>query len=250
MQNRIHSFLAELGLSPQESQAYEVALGLGTFAASTLGTRLGVPRSSARYTCESLVRKWLMTLTKKANTKLFVAENPTKLFSIIYEQEAEIARKKEQLALTVKELQQKYNPEAKLPKITFYEGLDGIERMFDELLVHPTELFSFGAGDYLLSKQPELIKNFRKKAKNMYRNVYVLRSPKYKAIHTTDTAKKQNRYFKYIEELKVDIQIVDDLMTIVTIEDPASVGIVIKHAVIVDAFKSLFQEMWKNNQGE
>ena len=76
----------------------------------------------------------------------------------------------------------------------------------------------------------------------------MLRSPKYKAIHTTDTTKKQNRYFKHIEELKVDIQIVDDLMTIATIEDPSPVGIVIKHTVIVDAFKTLFQEMWKNNQ--
>lgn len=247
MENRIRSFLAELGISTQESEAYEIALGLGTFAASTIAARLGVPRSTARYTCESLVRKWLMIETKKANTKLFVAENPTKLFSIIYEQEAEVARRKEQLSLTVKELQKNYNPQAKLPKITFYEGIDGIGRMFDELLTHPTELYSFGAGDYFLSKEPELINDFRKKAKKVYRNVYVMRSPKYKVIHTTDTPSKQNRYFKSIDELKVDIQIVDDLMTIATIEGAAPIGIVIKHAVIVGAFKSIFEEMWKNS---
>ncbi len=65
-----------------------------------------------------------MVETKKGNTKLFIAENPTKLFSIIYEQEADLIRKKERLSQVVSELEQRYNPQAKLPKITFYEGID------------------------------------------------------------------------------------------------------------------------------
>lgn len=244
MKTRIHSFLAELGLSVQESEAYDIALWLGTFAASTLGTRLGVPRSTARYTCESLVRKGLMIETKKANTKLFIAENPTKLFSILHEQEAELTRKREQLELTIKELQQRYNPEAKLPKITFYEGVDGIERMFEELLTRPTSLYSFGAGDYFLGKEPELIKNFRKKGQKVYRDTYVIRSPKYKSLHTNDGEKRYNRYFQHIEELKIDIQIVDDVLTIASMENTAPIGIVIKHQGIVDAFKGIFSELW------
>lgn len=243
----MNTSLMDLGLTPQESTAYKTALWLGTFAASSLGNILKIPRSTARYTCEALVRKWLMIETKKANTKLFIAENPTKLYSLLYNEEEELKKKKEHLALTIKELQQQYDPDAKIPKITFYEGIDGIERMFDELLTHPTELYSFGAGDYFLQKEPELIDKFRKKAKKVYRNVYVMRSPKYKAIHTTDTTNKQNHYFKNIEELKVDIQIVDDLITIATIEDPAPIGIVIKHAVIVNAFKQIFEEVWKNS---
>lgn len=117
----IPAFLSEFGLSALESEAYEIALGLGIFPASIIGNRLGIPRSTARYTCESLVHKGLMIETKKANTKLFVAENPTKLFSMLHAEEERLARKKEQLTDIVKELQGIYNPDAKLPRVTFYE---------------------------------------------------------------------------------------------------------------------------------
>lgn len=141
--NHVHALLSELGLSKQEIETYETALAMGMFPASTLGNRLCIPRSTARYACESLVKKGLMVETKKANTKLFAAMNPTRLFSILHEQEAEIARKKERLSQAVKELEERYNPQAKLPKITFYEGEDGVGRMFEELLTHPTVLYSF-----------------------------------------------------------------------------------------------------------
>lgn len=150
------AFLAELGLSTLEAEIYETALGLGTFPASVIANRLNIPRSTVRYTCESLVRKGLMIETKKANTKLFVAENPTKLFSMLNAEEERIVRKKEQLASTIKELREMYNPDAKIPKFAFYEGVDGMDRMLDDLLKTPIQgeppktLYAFGATDYLV----------------------------------------------------------------------------------------------------
>lgn len=117
----ISAFLKEFGLSELEAEAYRISLGLGTFPASILGNRISIPRSTARYTCESLVHKGLMIETKKANTKLFMAENPTKLFALYNAEEERFIRRKEQLMTIVKELQQVYDPNAKLPKVTFYE---------------------------------------------------------------------------------------------------------------------------------
>lgn len=97
MTKNTSAVLMEFGLSDLEAQLYEMALGLGTFPASIVGNRLGIPRSTARYTCESLVRKGLMIETKKANTKLFVAENPTKLLAMFHTEEYKLMKKKEQL---------------------------------------------------------------------------------------------------------------------------------------------------------
>ncbi len=188
-----------------------------------------------------------MIETKKANTKLFVAENPTKLFSILHEQEAELTRKREQLELTIKELQQRYNPEAKLPKITFYEGVDGIERMSEEMMSTPTNLFSFGAGDYFLTKEPELVKKFRAKSAKRYKKVNILRSAKYQSLHKDDI-RSTHRYFHFIEELKIDIQIVEDKLSIVSLENSSPVGILIKHQDIVNGFKEIFMELWKREE--
>jgi hypothetical protein len=117
--------------------------------------------------------------------------------------------------------------------------------MFDELLLHPTSLYSFGAGDYFLQKEPHLIESFRKKSRNVYQDTYVMRAKKYQPLHLKAVPHRHNRYFQFIEELKVDIQIVDDVLTIASLENIAPVGIVIKHQVIVDAFKAIFIELWK-----
>lgn len=236
----------DLGLTPQESTAYKTALWLGTFAASSLGNILKIPRSTARYTCEALVRKWLMIETKKANTKLFIAENPTKLYSLLYNEEEELKKKKEHLALTIKELQQQYDPDAKIPKITFYEGIDGIERMFDEMLMKDGTLLSFGAGDYYMEKYPDLVKNFRKKSQKQNQKVLIFRGNKYKDLHKNDN-RSTHRYFSTIDEFKIDIQIKEDKLSIVSLENSFPIGILIKHQSIVNGFAQIFHELWSKD---
>ena len=187
-----------------------------------MANRTGIPRSTARYSCETLVQKGLMIETKKANTKLFVAENPTKLFSLLHREEHTLMKKKEQLGTTIKELQQIYNPDAKVPKVTFYEGIDGVERMLDDLLKSPNThsraetLFAFGAGDYILSKEPEIVRKFRAKSMKKYKTALIIRAPKYQHLYAN--IKNQNHYFEHIDELKVDIQISEDTIAILSLE--------------------------------
>jgi len=62
-----------------------------------------------------------MKVFQKANTKYFQAENPTKLFAIMYQEEEKLKQKKQKLNNIVSDLQKLYNPNAKIPKITIYE---------------------------------------------------------------------------------------------------------------------------------
>lgn len=158
------SFLESLGLEMIEAQIYESALSLGTVPASIIANRLNIPRSSARYTCERLIKKGLMIGAIQGNTKIYTAENPTILYSLVMEQENSLAKKREKLSDIVKDFQKIYNPYTILPKVTFYEGIDGLSRLLEEMLEHPTNMVSFGAGDYIKEKYPEIVTNFRKKS--------------------------------------------------------------------------------------
>ncbi|MDD5770044.1 MAG: helix-turn-helix domain-containing protein [Candidatus Gracilibacteria bacterium] len=241
----ITKHLLEFGLSELEASIYEKSVSLGLFASSNIANKLKIPRSTARYTCESLVKKGFMTQTLKGNTKYFKCENPTKLFSIIYNEEEKLKRKKNKVNELVSELQKSYNPNAKLPKITVYEGVEQIEKMFDTLADSPGILYTFGAGDYIKQKYEGMIKNFRNKAYKIFKEIMIFRSPKYAEIHKDDDRVLNTKYFKHIEELKVDIQIVDDKMTITCVEDPHPVAIMITHKEIINAFKEIFIETWK-----
>ena len=252
----ISAVLGDFGLSKVEAQVYEIALGLGTFPASILGNRLGIPRSTARYTCESLVQKGLMVATKKANTKLFVAENPTKLFVMFHAEEDQLMRKKEQLSHAVKELQRTYNPDAKIPKVMFYEWIDGVGRMLDDLLKStqskshspPMTLCAFGAGDYISWQEPNIVNKIRSKSLKKYKSAMIIRAPKYKYLY--ENWIKKDKYFQYIDELKVDIQIAEDTISILSIEHSSPIWLIIKHQDIANAFRQIFMELWMRKEKE
>ncbi len=51
----------------------------------------------------------------------------------------------------------------------------------------------------------------------------MIRSEKYRQLHTNDPIKMQTKYFRILEELKVDIQIIDDKISISSIENNAPI---------------------------
>ena len=115
------ALLESLGLVFHEPTVYRAARPLGTVAASVIATRVDIPRSTARYTCEQLVKKGLMTATTKGNTKLFTAEHPNRLYALLHAEQESLDRKADALATTMQSLQDVYNPLTSLPKVTFFE---------------------------------------------------------------------------------------------------------------------------------
>lgn len=99
--------------------------------------------------------------------------------------------------------------------------------MLDDLLKSPkpnsppTTLCAFGAGDYILEKEPDIVKEFRSKSMKKYKTAMIIRSPKYR--HLYQNGKEKDRFFRYIDELKVDIQIADDTIAILSLEQSSPI---------------------------
>lgn len=75
-----------------------------------------------------------------------------------------------------------------------------------------------------------------------YKTTMIIRSPKYQHLYTD--SQKQNRYFRHIDELKVDIQIAEDTIAILSLEHASPIGLIIKHQDIANAFRQIFMELW------
>jgi len=89
----------------------------------------------------------------------------------------------------------------------------------EEMLDKPTDMVSFGAGDYFLDSAPDLVNRFRRNAVKQYKNVKIIRASKYRDRHMNETNQKyKTHYFRLLEELKIDIQIVEDKISISSIE--------------------------------
>jgi len=133
--------LNQLGLEHQEANVYLAALRLGTSPASNIAKRCKIPRSTARYTCEQLVQKQLMVESQRKNTKLYTPENPEKLNKLLEMQLEEIESKRFQLEGSLPDLKRIYNPYTVMPKMRFYEGVEGIIELTNDFLEEGKTVF-------------------------------------------------------------------------------------------------------------
>lgn len=133
--------LEQFGLNPTEVKVYLALLPLGTVPASTLGRRLQIPRSTAKYTCEQLAQKGLIISSNKNNTTLYAARNPSHLQNLIEKQREQLEEKQSQLNEVVNELTGLFQQSEVLPKVSYFEGADNVIRMFEDVLKENKTLY-------------------------------------------------------------------------------------------------------------
>lgn len=121
------SELLKLGLSPEEARVYLACLEINGGPVSVIARKADVHRVSCYHTIGNLLRKRLLSEYNRNGVKCFAAEDPEKLELFMLE--------KVQLARTlVPQLKSLVSSYGFKPKIRFYEGRDGVERVFRESL--------------------------------------------------------------------------------------------------------------------
>lgn len=133
--------LQHLGYSEKESRVYLALLELGTSPASTIARFIRENRVTIYSILKLLVKKGIVLESRKNTVSVYTALNP----EILIEQER---TRYEQLKSSLPEFLSLMNPHAKKPKVTFYEGLDGLKNLLRELILdfqnYPTtELYGF-----------------------------------------------------------------------------------------------------------
>lgn len=130
----INEVLQKLGLNETEIKVYLAMLSSGTTPASVLARRTGLPRSTARYNCQQLVQAGLVITGTKNNATLYTAKNPDSLFALLEKDREALKKKSAQVSNIIGALKNMYNPKTSLPKVTFYEGVDGVISMLDDVI--------------------------------------------------------------------------------------------------------------------
>ncbi len=242
----LKQLLEQLGLENYEPQVYLTALRLGTSPASTIGKKADINRSSTRFTCEQLVKKQLMSISQKANTKLYTAEPPEKLHLLLDIQREALEKKQDQLDESIQELKQIYNPHVILPKVTFYEGKDGVIKLYEKILDLKSPIDSFEdkgemetfIGDYF----PKFIK--KRVEREIFNRVIC---PATNEINISTPKEMRETRTVPVDEFpfSCDIKIAGDTVNIFSFDKNTPLAISINHDEIANNFRLLFQYFWK-----
>ena len=148
----LESALIGFGLTPKQAKVYLAALQLGTSSVQQIAEKARIERTNAYDAIQALIDRRLLSITTIGKKRLFVAEAPEMLASVLEEKAA-------QLEAALPELRALYNASPTKPKVQFYPGAEGCKAVIETMLVEskgseimamvpPDDLVKTLGGDY------------------------------------------------------------------------------------------------------
>ncbi|MBI3033323.1 hypothetical protein HYY69_07645 [Candidatus Woesearchaeota archaeon] len=244
--------LSQLGLSQNEIKVYFGLLTLGTTTTTPLVRAVKIPISKIYPTLEKLLHKGLVSYIIKNNVKYFQATDPEKLLELIGNKQKDLLQQKQQLEKLIPQLKLKQQETPEKEEATIYEGIKGLETVYDDLLR------SMEKGDeyYVINLHPQ--DNYQR-YQLFYRKYHMKRDAKGVHVHIlTHTSQKKlaKTIFKGLhhcslrftsEALPSSMLIYKNkVATLLLREDP--VIIVVESQQNTQQYKHFFQTLWKQGK--
>lgn len=174
----IEPILKEIGLKEKEIAIYLALLPLGSAPASILGKYTNITRSTAQYTCHQLEKKGVIKSVFKKNAYYYTPEPIEKLHFLLDKKVKEINDTKEELDRMGADLMGLMNPHTTLPKVRFYEGIDGIIELLNDELKTTKDTIGYGVHRFYKNAPKEMLdfifNEYDKKRKEINFKSYVL----------------------------------------------------------------------------
>lgn len=244
MKNKLITTLQSIGLNDKEADVYLSAVSLGPSSVLKIAQNAGLKRTTVYSVLESLKQKGLVKMNIRGWKTLFEAENPEKLESIVDQMRHEVRR-------ALPEFASVYNLHSSGAFIKYYEGLEGIKQVYQDLLrdVRPHE-------DYLiisdsvqwLEQDPEFFSQFLERRSKLDINIRALLQDSDLARQYKKTERNLNWKVKILpagHKLATNMLIIPRRVVINQLKPPL-LAMVIENDSVIQMNRELFEIVWRS----
>ncbi|MEK7523471.1 MAG: helix-turn-helix domain-containing protein [Patescibacteria group bacterium] len=253
----LKNILQKIGLSDKDADIYLACLELGTQPASVIAKKATLKRPTTYLILEGLVRRGLVSEYTGSNVKYFTAVSPEYLLNFVEKQRRELTAHQRELEEYLPQLQSLSNPYSLSPKVRFFEGMEGVERvMEDTLTTEKTEILTFSSLDRWFAREDlrEFIARYgqqRSMEKKIPLRGIVIDTPlarKYiEQDYPGDSLITQTRWFpQNISTFHNEINIYENKVAICSLGRHELIGLIIESQEIADSQRSIFEMCWNN----
>lgn len=241
------TLLQKLGMSQKEVKLYLKLLEFGTAGANNLGRAIGENRTTTYSLLHAMKKRGLISENKKGKVKTFSATNPQLLINhLLDDAQALKGLLPELLAIS--------NKHAQKPKITFYEGVEGIKQIGEILLEVPGSVRESFMGIDPKTIHPEIKKYYETDFVNrriekgiLYRGIVTGELPMGNRHQRTE--KGQLRELKIIDMKKLPIKIHIDIfprnkVALYSYRKDELMGIIIESPAFYETMRTVFTLAW------
>lgn len=253
--NRLHHFhtmaknlqhvLSAAGLGQKESQLYLAGLRLGSAPASSYAKVTGMNRITAYNTLEAMVHEGLFMTIRDANAKHYRPADPEQLA-------VEVRKHADAVERALPELRSLRGAGFRSPHVRFFEGWDGVRRVYEDTLTAHTEILNFANSALVRRHWPEYDVEYV--AERVKRGIYLRGiapgDAVGKRVHGEDKGKKReirlvpSRHFDFTNE----INIYDHKVAICSYpgkKGEETFGMIIESREVAETQKQIFEMAWR-----
>jgi len=245
--------LQKLGFSNKEAGLYIQMVHLGAQPVSVLAKHAGLNRTTAYDLLETLMARGLVTFTKKKGRTLCQALHPSQLVNFLerekQEFERKITRQKRVAEEILPELISLENPNSTKPKVTFYEGENGLREAYEDTLTSHEPIRAYANVEDMHKGLPNFFPEyyFRRAVEKKIAIRAIMPDNKGSRDRTKYDAKERRKSI-LIPQSKYDfspeINIYDDKVLIASWRE--KLAIIIQSREIADFHKKMYELCWQS----
>ena len=238
--------LLKLGLTDEEAKVYLAVLEINGGPVSNIARKAGVNRVSCYHTVENLLAKQLLSQYNRNGVKCFAPEPPEQILEIA-EEKVNIAKG---LLPSLKSLASALGFR---PKIRFYEGREGVERVFTESLTAKGEILGYTNLKSVTSFFPEFFERYtyeklKRKIKTRYLSPTTVES-----VHVMDRFLPKKYDQNLLEILLVnrdqflfenEVLVFNNSVGIVSLNQDELLGLIVESPAFARTMKAVFDLAW------
>ena len=234
------NLLKTLGLGQMQTQVYLAALELGEATMQTLARKSGVNRSTIYTFIDDLKDRGYILETQKNKRRIYSAVHPEHLVGM---QKTRLT----ELQNILPELLAIRNTSPSKPRVTFYEGIQGLEEVYADMLREKKEIVAY---EDLSNLKPEVRDRiFAWFPKERARRDILIKTISRDNPFTREFTKHNRgllRETKFITspELKTDINIYGDKVALIDLQSKPPFAVLIENRNLAETMRATWRQLW------
>lgn len=144
---KLHGILCDIGLTNKEADVYLAALELGPSPAADIALRAKLNRVTTYDILGKLIHKGFISTHTQKKIKVFAATDPDMV-------KRDVEHKFHSLREALPDLRRLHGKTSH-PRVLYYEGLDGIKRVYNDTLTARTEILNYADSKSIRTFWPE-----------------------------------------------------------------------------------------------
>jgi|GEM_PF-707964 len=233
--------LQKIGFEPQEAKVYLAVLTLGEATVTDIAKHAGVVRTSCYYTLQKLQQKRIAHPYVKRGVHYWGVEEPQWLSNWLND-------KKATLDYIMPELMAMHSTFGAKPSFTYYEGIQGVKQILQDILQDKNSLQSMSSMEDALALLGRQFRFFitKRVERRMFVQFITNRSAETEKIQLNDG--KEHRHTHFLppgKKIKNMNYIYGDKIAILSLNKKMPMGVIIKDPDVAYTQRILFEALWQ-----